>query len=393
MTDKKQIIYPVVALVLGGLIFVLVSNLKQAPATKPEKSVSPLVNVAPITVQSLQIAVDSHGVVEPKYRTRLVAQVSGEIVFLAPEFVVGGFVRKGQLLARIDPSDYQALVTEAAASLASAEAALELEQAQGKVAAAEWRNISDQTPTGLSLRKPQLAQEQARVSAARAEVTRAQRNLERTRIVAPYDALIQAREISLGSYVSSATELGIVQGVEVAEVRLPIADSQLQFLQQQGRNSAVTLLADFSGQPAQWQATVVRSEGVIDKTSRMTYLVAEVKWPYGSAADGAGPPPLRFGTYVRAKVAGITLARASVIPRHLIENGRVAILDDERRLRYRDVTIIRQQGADAIVHGDVLSGDRLITTALDYPVEGMPLTPSAQLATEVPLDSEIAQGN
>ena len=216
MSNKKQIIAPLAILLVGVGLFFGIASLKKPPETKPEKVVSPVVNVAPMVVRPLRLQVDSHGVVEPKHLTRLVAQVNGELVYLSPRFVTGGFVKKGQLLARIDPSDYQALVTESVANLASAEAALELEQAQGQVAAAEWRNISDHTPTGLGLRKPQLAQEQARVSAARAAVTRAERNLERTRILAPYDALIQGREVSLGAYVSTGTELGRLQGIAVA---------------------------------------------------------------------------------------------------------------------------------------------------------------------------------
>ncbi|TQV76014.1 efflux RND transporter periplasmic adaptor subunit [Exilibacterium tricleocarpae] len=403
MNKKKQILYPLVILALGAGLYWGISSLEKPPQTKAPKAVAPLVNVVPVTVEPLQLQVDSHGVVEPKYLTRLVAQVNGEVVFLAPEFVSGGFVKQGQLLARIDPSDYRALVTESAANLASAEAALELEQAQGQVAAAEWRNIDGRTPTGLGLRKPQLAQEQARVSAAQAAVTRARRNLERTRIVAPYDALIQDREISLGSYVSTGTVLGSLQGVDVAEVRLPIADAELQFLEQQGRRGEVELTADFSGRPTVWQATIVRSEGVVDRKSRMTYLVAEIRAPYAGVFDshllqsdparqdmpGTTVPPLRFGTYVKAKIAGISLPQVSVIPRHLIEEGRIPILDENQQLRYRQVNIIRQQGTDAIIAGDVLAGDRLITTALEYPIEGMLLTPAVD--GEALLESKVAR--
>ena len=96
---------------------------------------------------------------KPKYETLLVAQVNGEIVELNDIFVRGGFVKKGQLLARIDPNDYHAALIDAQANMASARAALEKEVAQGKVAEREWKQITDTSPTELSLRKPQLAQE------------------------------------------------------------------------------------------------------------------------------------------------------------------------------------------------------------------------------------------
>ena len=106
-------------------------------------------------------------------------------------------MKKGQLLARIDPNDYHAALIDAQANMASARAALETEVAQGKVAEQEWKQITDTSPTELSLRKPQLAQEIARVKSAQASVLRAERNLQRTEIRAPYDAMINSRNIGL----------------------------------------------------------------------------------------------------------------------------------------------------------------------------------------------------
>ena len=79
-------------------------------------------------IKQHQIYVRSQGEVEAKYHTVLVAQVDGVVTKLADAFVKGGFVSQGQLLAQIDPSDYQAALTEAEANLASAEAQLEQEK-------------------------------------------------------------------------------------------------------------------------------------------------------------------------------------------------------------------------------------------------------------------------
>ena len=185
--------------------------------------------------------------VVPKYETELVAQVNGQIVELSSAFVRGGFVEKGQLLARIDPSDYEAALIDAEANLASSQASLETERAQGKVAESEWRKITDALPTELSLRKPQLAQELAHVKAAEARVLRAKRDLERTEIRAPYDAMIEMRSIGLGSYVGTGSSVGKLLGTAVAEVRLPVADNQLQFLIEEGKAASVTLKGTFAG--------------------------------------------------------------------------------------------------------------------------------------------------
>ena len=326
----------------------------------------------------MQLTVKSHGVVKPKYETRIVSQIGGQIVELSDTFVRGGFVNKGQLLARIDPNDYEAALIDAQATLASAQASLENRNAQRvKLLRKNGKRITDSSPTELSLRKPQLAQELARVKAAEASILRAKRNLERTEIRAPYDAMIESRNIGLGSFVNMGSEIGKVLGTAIAEVRLPVADNQLKFLVAQGQQAQVKLAGTYSGETTEWLANIARSEGVIDNTSRMSYLVAEISDPYGIHENKT---PLRFGSYVNAAIIGIEIQQASVIPNYLISEGRIALLDSDSKLHFADIEIIRQDGANAIVSSGLAEGDRMITSALDYPIQGMALAlPSEQL--------------
>ncbi|TPH12210.1 efflux RND transporter periplasmic adaptor subunit [Litorilituus lipolyticus] len=373
MARKKQIIIPIVILAGGVLAMIGFSSMKKPPEEKAEVDNTPIVAVENISVAPLTLEVSSHGIVKPKYETQLVAQVNGQIVELSDTFVRGGFVKKDQLLARIDPSDYQAALIDAQANMASARAALEKEVAQGKVAEREWKQITDTSPTELSLRKPQLAQELARVKAAQAAVLRAERNLERTEIRAPYDAMIDSRDIGLGSFVGVGTKLGHVLGTAIAEVRLPVADNQLQFLVDQGREANVQLNGKFAGQDTQWQAQIARSEGVVDNKSRMSYLVAEINDPYLLAQSSNDVSPLRFGSYVNANIIGINVASAASIPRYLVVDGKVAILDSESKLHFATIDIVRQQGSNVIIGNGLADGDQLIISALDYPIDGMKL--------------------
>ena len=372
MTRKKQIIVPIVILAVGALAFVGFSSMKKPPEEKAKVDTTPIVAVETLTVAPMKLRVDSYGVVKPKYETELVTQVSGQIVQLADAFVRGRFVKQGQLLARIDPTDYEAALIDAQSNMASARAALEQERAQGKVAEREWKRITDSSPTELSLRKPQLAQELARVKAAQASILRAERNLERTEIRAPYDAMVESRGIGLGSFVSTGTPIGKLLGTDVAEVRLPVADNQLQFLRQQGIGADVELVGKFAGLEMRWQAQIARDEGVIDNKSRMSYLVAEIADPYVLSGE-EDRPPLRFGAYVNAEVLGIEVAGATSIPRHLVVNNRIALLDQESTLRYVDIEIVRQEDANVIVSNGISDGDQLIVSALDYPIDGMKL--------------------
>jgi len=372
---KKQIILPIAILAIGIVTFIGFYSMKKPPEKKAEVDNVPIVAIENIVVAPMTLEVSSYGVVKPKYETVLVAQVSGEIVELSDTFVRGGLIKKGQLLARIDPNDYHAALIEAQANMASARAALEKEVAQGKVAEREWKQITDTSPTELSLRKPQLAQELARVKSAQAGVLRAERNLQRTQIKAPYDAMINSRAIGLGSFVGIGSEIGKLLGTAIAEVRLPVADNQLQFLIEQGQQAKVHLMGTYAGKGIQWQANIVRNEGVIDDKSRMSYLVAEIYDPYHLQSDTVkNVMPLRFGSYVQAKILGIEIANATAIPRYLVVNDRIAILDNKSKLHYVKINIVRQQGSDVIVSDGLLDGDKLIVSALDYPVEGMKLS-------------------
>ncbi|SES65711.1 efflux RND transporter periplasmic adaptor subunit [Thalassotalea agarivorans] len=371
-----QKLLPILILIIGVVFMGMFSGMKQPPAEKEKVDNTPIVAVQEVEVSPLMLEVKSYGVVKPKFETELISQVSGQIVELSDAFVRGGFVKEGELLARIDPSDYEAALIEAQASLATAKAGLEQEKAQAKVAEEEWKRITNASPTELSLRKPQLAQEIARVKAAQAAVLRAERNLERTQVKAPYDAMIEMRNIGLGAFVNMGSRLGKVLGTDVAEIRLPVPDSQLQFLIDQGIAAKVELEGKFSGQPMTWHAHVARSEGVIDGESRMSYLVAEVSDPYllGLVENiDENTTPLRFGSYVNAKIQGQEIAQATTVPRYLVSDSRVPILNEELKLQYVDITILRQDGAQVVVSHGLNQGDRIITSALDFPVDGMQL--------------------
>ena len=372
MAKLKRIFIPAVILITGVVGFFAFTAMKKPPEEKVQVDTTPIVAVQTITLAPLTLTVSSHGVVKPKYETELVAQVSGQLVEISDIFVRGAFVKQGQLLARIDPSDYEAALIDAQANLASAQALLETEKAQAKVAEREWQRIKDMTPSELSLRKPQLAQEMARVKAAKAAVLRAERNLQRTEIKAPYDALIENRNISLGSFVTTGSPIGKLFATAIAEVRLPVADNQLQYLQEQGKQSQVKLIGTYAGKKVQWPAKIVRNEGVIDNTSRMGYLVAQINDPYHLQGKSV-LPPLRFGAYINAEIIGLSLAQATRLPRYLVNNGKVATLDKNSTLKYLTVDIVREEGSNVVISSGLHQGDRIITSSLDYPVDGMKL--------------------
>ncbi len=370
VATKKQIILPIAVLVGGIGLAAGFSAMKKPPEEKPLQDTRPLVAAQPVHLDAITLDVKSYGIVQPKDRTELIAQVSGQVISVAGQFVEGAFVKQGDILARIDPNDYEADLIEAHAGLAQASSALEIERAQAHVAKAEWERIkadsSDITASALYLRKPQLAEKMARYRSAQASVKRAKRNLERTYIKAPYDAIINARSISLGSVVNPGNSFGSLSATSVAEVRLPVADKELQYLNNGGIGATVLFSAQFAGKETTWQAEVVRSEGVIDKKSRMSYLVAQLPTPYANKTQ-----PLRFGSYVNASIEGRAVNNAIVVPHHLVKENKIAILNDDLTLSFKTLNIIREQNGMVIADQGLNEGEQLITSALEYPTEGM----------------------
>ena len=322
MASKKQIILPFAVLIGGIALAFAFSTMKTPPEEKPEQDTRPLIATQHVHLDAITLDVKSYGIVKPKDKTELIAQVGGQVISVAGQFVEGAFVKQGDILARIDPNDYEADLIEAQAGLAQASSALEIERAQAHVAKAEWERIkadaSDAIASQLYLRKPQLAEKMARYRSAQASVKRANRNLERTYIKAPYNAIINERSISLGSVVNQGSRLGALSAIAVAEVRLPVADNELQFLSNGGINANVTFSTQYAGKQTTWQAKIIRSEGVVDQKSRMSYLVAQLATPYANNSQ-----PLRFGSYINATIEGRALDNAIIVPHHLVKNNKI----------------------------------------------------------------------
>lgn len=392
MASKLKLTGITLAVLLGSVgVAAGLGAMKKPPEKKEEKDSIPVVVVEDNSVETITLNVNSYGLVNPKYQTSLTAQVTGQVTEISDAFVKGGFVKQGEVIARIDPNDYEAALTEAEASLAQARAALELERAQKRVAESEWERIKESAknefaPTELYLRKPQLAEKVARYRAAEAGVKRAKRNLERTYIKAPYDAIITARSVALGSVVNSGSPIGELSSTDFAEVRLPVADKELQFLMQGGLNAEVDLVTNYQGKLHHWQAKIVRSEGQVDNKSRMSYLVAEIKDPYGLDSNNT---PLRYGSYVNAAISGLSMEGVSRVKSHLVKDGKVAVLEDGV-LAYRSVEVLREEGRDLIVKGDLGDNEQIIASNIKRPKVGMKLA-NAALASDIKPVKPVAE--
>lgn len=359
-----RVLLPFIIFIFLAIIAIIIVSSAPEPEKKEEIIKAPLVAAYEVELKNQPLVINSYGVLKPKHQTSLVAQVSGEVINVSEVFSSGGIVKKGDLLAQIDPSDYQAALIEAQANLQRAKAALQEEEARGIVAKEEWRGATSSLPPALGLRKPQLAREQANLRSAQASLARAERNLSRTKIIAPYNALINSRNIDLGQFATMGSNLGVVSSIDVGEIRLPVSSADYSYLSE-GEQTSVVLKRTENGQEQSWSAKIVRNEGVIDESSRMIYLVAEISKPYQAS------PNLKFGTFVDAAVQSVVHNDIAILPSHLYRDGHVTLIDEKRELHRRDVQLLKRAKTHVYIAQGLETGDLILETKIEHLYEGM----------------------
>ncbi len=381
MKKTLAILLPPALILISILVVVGLAMNRPSPPEREATTAAMLVEVIEAQSSDGHFLVGAQGTARPRTETTIVSEVSGRIVNVSDSFAAGGFFRAGDVLAEIDPSDYEAALLQARAELASAEAQLADERARSEQARKDWERMhgSAREPGDLVLRLPQLAGAEAAVQAAEAAVMRAERNLERTRIRLPYDGLVRVRDIDLGQFVSSGTSLGRAFSVDVAEIRLPLSEQDLAFLDLPGPGqyadhfTPVTLTGSVGGQRGHWTGRVVRTEGVIDEGTRLSHAVIQVDDPYGLLGQ-LRPAPLQMGTFVQAEVRGRSAEGLIELPRSALREGnKLYLADSEDRLEIREVQVIRATPHRVYLHNDIHEGDRVVTTAIPVPLPGMAL--------------------
>ncbi len=376
---KSQIIkfLPVIILgVLGGLAWLIIKNPPEASFRGGNTGPQIVVEVQVVAPSDFKVSVPSYGIVRPRIQSLLVAQVSGEVVEKSPNFDEGGYFKKGEVMLTIDPRDYQADVAIAEAGLADARQALAEEEARSGQALVDWERLgAEGEPGDLVLRRPQMLAAKARVASAQANLVKARLDLERTQISAPFDGRVLRQIVDLGQVVGNNAQLAEFYSTDVAEVRLPIANKDLAFidLPEPGQDgtvaeTAATLFSELAGNST-WEARVVRTEAAIDDTARQLHVLVHVDDPFVSTPDRR--VPLKIGQYVTATIEGRFLTDVIAIPSSAIYQGSYVYVVDEGVLQRRDLDIVWSDANQAIVQGGLDDGDQLVTTLLGQVTSGV----------------------
>lgn len=389
MTRYLKLIIGVGSLVLAFGIASLLWATKPEAIKKPPGSSLPTVEVQPIEYGTYTFEIPSQGLIEATRRSQLAAEVAGRIVAVSPKFHAGYQVDEGEVLLTLERTDYEAALADAKANLANAEASLASEVARAEQAERDWRKLgSGGAAPDLVRRGPQRRSAEAMTAAAAAAVAQAESNLQRTEIRAPYASVIALTNTDLGSYLAPGALVAEIFATAPYQVRLPVSLDEAAFLPNEpaelGKNP-VPLSVEVAGVESKWSGRIVRTEGEIDQSSRSLYLVAEV-----SPNPNEGGVPLQPGLFVKASLASRPMTDLAPIPfAAFLDLRRVAVVDENNQLHFREVTVAHRESDIVYVSGGLAEGEKVCLTELPGMVEGLLVEPHLKASGDALLAPEF----
>ena len=372
----------VTILVSAGLLAVFLYATAPHPVRVEPEEVATAVRVYEIRKQQIRLMVKSQGTVRPRTESSLISEVSGRIDWISDNLVAGGVFAANEVLLKIDDRDLYAVVEMSKASLARA-------IAEAEHSAYEYKRLQELVKNRLtsqsSLESALRARRVANAIRQESEVAmrQAERDLLRTEIRAPYEGLVRTKSVDVGQFISRGSKIASIYASDSVEVRVPLADSQLAFLDlplglrgelPEALQANVTLSTHYGGRYYEWQGKLVRTEAEIDTQTRMINAVVRV-------ADDpeSDQPPLPVGLFVHASIAGRLANDVVVLPRAALRNqSQVLVVDKNNRLRYRDVELLRFDGDEVIIQSGLENGEMVNLSPIQTVIDGMRVKPIVQ---------------
>jgi len=345
----------------------------------------PVVETLAVGVTPVERVVEAFGTVMPARQVEIYPEVSGRVIEVHSALEPGGIIGAGERLIRIDPEEYELALERAKSSLAEAEAAFEVEQGRQLVAKREWelfgKDLADaELGRALALREPQLRQAKAHIESAVADVKRAELDLRRTEVTAPFDVLVLREEVDLGQHVGPGSAIASLVGSEAfwvqASVRADRLDAVLETAGDADRSVRIFRVAEGqAGVPL--PGRLLRHLGKVDPEGRMAQVLIEVRDPLGLGTAGPGERHLALNTYVRAELNAGVLDGAVTIPRRALrENRDIWVVDAENRLQTREADVLWEQEDTVAVANTFAPGERIVVSTVGDLLPGTEVRPA-----------------
>ena len=373
---------PVVVIVAGLAVAMVLIQSKPSAKREPPPRQARLVEIQPVVFERARTRINAMGTVVPAESVTLQPQVSGEVISVSDDLEPGGLLQAGDELLRIDPRDYELAVLQRDSEVAQAQSSLRLEQGQQAIARREFELLNEamqEEDRDLVLRKPQLESVRAQLALARASLEKAKLDLQRTRVRAPFNAIVKSTAVEVGTRVTTANTLATLAGTDTCWVEVSVPVKELQWITVPRARDAVGSSVRITN-PAAWgegawrEGRVIRLAGDLEKEGRMARLIVEVDDPFALRPENSDKPVMLMDSYVSVLIEGRPLEQVARIEREYLRDGdRLWIMGAEGTLDIRQVDIVFRSQNEVYVASGVEDGEALVVTDLAAPVEGMPL--------------------
>ncbi|ARN74769.1 efflux RND transporter periplasmic adaptor subunit [Oceanicoccus sagamiensis] len=378
---------PLVIIAVALVISLLIITSKPRISVKAVERVLPNVMITSVAPKAVTLTVSAQGTVTPKTETNLTPEVDGRVKSISPQLVSGGYIEQGQVLLSIDNEDYIDKVELAKAANTKAEVEAELASAELKrLEQLHRKGLASESQLDQARRTDRVAA--ANATDSRVRLKQAQRDLSRTELLAPFNGRIRNEQVDIGQFISRGEDIATAYATGYVELRLPMVDSQLAYLNlplsntsnlQQHQHADVTVSGEYAGKSYQWQGKLVRTEAELDANSRMIYAVVEVD----NGAIGSGKPPLQVGMFVDAEITGRSLNNISRLPRtSLYDDTSVLVLDQDNRLRVRKIDILRIDQDYILVSKGLEAGEKIAEAPPTFVIDGIEVMPIDKTADQ-----------
>ncbi len=372
------------ALIVAGAIAVYRYQIRTSPRAGRKKppTQAKLVQVIPVKKDNCTTAVTGMGTVMPAQQVTLRPQVAGQIVDVSSDVIPGCLVQAGQGLIAIDNRDYEILVRQRQSDVAKAVKDLKIEQGNQAIAKQEYELLGEvitDEDRELVLREPQLASTQAAQESAEATLQKAQLDLARCDIAAPFNAIVQEKHVDLGATVSLNSDLVTLIGTDEAWIEVKVFVHQLKWLDIPQKNgdpgASVTIRNTGVWDTNQFRTGRVLSlVGELETLGRMAQVLVTVDDPFCLRPENRDLPQILMGSFVSAEIQGRRLTSVFPVKRsHLRDNDTVWIMNDAGQLEIRRVQIAFRGPDQVYVTEGLAENEQLIVTDIAAPVQGMPL--------------------
>lgn len=384
--SKKVLVYKAVGPIL--VILLAAATAAWLVFTKPpvekktaEEIVRHVQAIAAVKQQAL-FPIDSQGVVSPITHIRYLSQVNGQIISVAKNWQDGGFFHKGDIMLSVEDPAYKSQLAKAEAQLAQAKTVLTQEIAMADVAEKTWEagKRTDDNPAArsLALREPQIEAAKAQLASAKADVEVARIMLEKTRIRAPFDGIINNKMVDIGQVLGTGQQLADFYGISKAEIRVPLTQAQQAYLDlpplAQATNTPVDVIYKVADKTHILSARLVRTSGVLDEKTRVLHGIIEVDDPY-NLQQKPNKVVLPMGAFVEVAIASQEQADIIQLPKRLLRPGnRIWVADTDDRLQLRNVILLPSQSDTIYVQHGLKPDDRVITSSIVDAYPGNPVS-------------------